>query len=136
VSADPKASKRAMRAVPGGDVRVPTIAVHTVADPLVLVQNESILADLAQMTGDSANLLQLYSAPPRRYAQAGPAPYGAGHCNFTNSTRVGVIDLLDTWVSTGKRPSDAEILTATGESGIDLQYRPPAWPVGPAGDGG
>lgn len=131
VPADPSARKQAAKSRAEGEVAVPTIAVHTAADPLVLVQNQSVLAELAARNGANEDLMQLYSVPPRRFATEGPAPYGAGHCNFTKATRVGVIELLDDWVGTGKRPTPEQVAAAMPESGIDPGYQPPAWPVGP-----
>jgi len=43
---------------------VPTITMHTEADPLVIVQNESVLAARATANHDDQRLAQFYVAPP------------------------------------------------------------------------
>lgn len=109
-----------------GDLHVPTLTMHTEADPLILVQNESVLRRRAAQHGDSALLLQLFVAPPARYAVA---PYGAGHCAFSLQQRVGAIETLDRWVRTGKRPAPAAVAAALGP-GLDAGYVPGPWPAG------
>lgn len=133
VTADPEAAKRAARYVAAGQLQVPTISLHTSADPLVLVQNQSVFTDSVNSAQAQPDLLSLFVVPPRRFALDGPAPYGAGHCNFTRATRVGAIELLDGWVRTGTRPDPEQVVAAIPDSGIDLQYVPPEWPVGGAG---
>ena len=77
-----------------------------------------------------ASLVQLYTAPPPTYPEKPGAPYGAGHCNFTTSSRVAVVDLMDRWVRDGVYPGSQAIATAMGlTSGYDPIYQPPAWPA-------
>ncbi len=118
---------------PTGDIRVPTITLHTRADPLVLVQNETVFADrVKQSRSRTADLVQLYTVAPRKYAA--PAPYGAGHCNFTTAERVAALTLLDGWVRQGGYPAAGAIATAfTGDQGLDLAFRPGPWPAAGAG---
>ncbi len=81
VGANAKARKAASRlGNPSGDLSDPTVTMHTVHDPLVIVQNERVFAKRVASRGDGERLLQLYIRPPS-YTSA--APYGAGHCNFT-----------------------------------------------------
>ena len=118
---------------PTGDIRVPTITLHTRADPLVLVQNETVFADrVKQSRSRTADLVQLYTVAPRKYAA--PAPYGAGHCNFTTAERVAALTLLDGWVRQGGYPAAGAIATAfAGDQGLDLAFRPGPWPAAGAG---
>jgi hypothetical protein len=114
---------------PTGELRVPTVTLHTAADPLVLVQNESLFADRVRAANRQGRLLQLYVTPPRTFSA--PAPYGAGHCNFTAQQRLSAVELLDGWVRTGQRPSTARVRSVVVRApGIDLGYLPPDWPTG------
>jgi hypothetical protein len=117
---------------PTGEIRVPTITLHTTADPLVLVQNESLFAARVRAANRQGRLLQLYVTPPKTFST--PAPYGAGHCNFTDQQRLTTIELLDTWVRTRQRPSATGVHAAiSGVPGMDAGYLPPAWPSVSAG---
>ena len=81
---------------PSGAVKVPTITMHTKADPLVIVQNQTFFRDRYQAQQEAGNVLgglvQLYTVPPPEYSQESGAPYGAGHCNFTPQSRIAVIE--------------------------------------------
>ena len=113
---------------PTGDLRVPTLTLHTTKDPLVLVQNESLFAGRVAKHDDQGSLLQLYVAPPPSYTA--PAPYGAGHCNFTTQQRLAVVDLLDRWVRSGRKPDAGVQADALYDAkGVDQTYRPPGWPA-------
>ncbi|KQX66639.1 alpha/beta hydrolase [Angustibacter sp. Root456] len=129
VSASPAArEKAAALGEPSGDLRVPTITMHTTDDPLVLVQNERLFRDRVGSRGRTAQLLQLYVEPPKTYAA--PAPYGAGHCNFTVAQRLAVVDLLDSWVRTRARPDAARLAVALYDArGVTKDFVPPPWPV-------
>jgi hypothetical protein len=106
---------------------VPTLTLHTTDDPLVLVQNESLFRGRVQHAGRDGDLLQLYVAAPKTYAA--PAPYGAGHCNFTSGQRLAMIDLLDTWVRSGRRPDAAVLADALYDvRGVVTDFAPPPWP--------
>jgi hypothetical protein len=116
---------------PTGAIKDPTITLHTVADPLVLVQNETVFeeraADNPDRTGD---LVQLYSVPPDTYDPGAGAPYGAGHCNFSEDERLGVITLLDQWARDGVYPALGAVDAAMGQdNGIEPNYQPPPWPA-------
>jgi pimeloyl-ACP methyl ester carboxylesterase len=110
-----------------GKVSHPTVTLHDEQDPLVIPQNERVLGDRFFASGDSANLTQLFTKPPATYAA--PAPYGAGHCNFTDGEQVALVAALDDWVRTGVRAtpqSAAKLFTAP--TGYDVEYQPPAFP--------
>jgi pimeloyl-ACP methyl ester carboxylesterase len=110
-----------------GQVVVPTLTMHTEADPLVLVQNESVLASRTRAAGHSGNLVQLYIAPPAAYSESGKAPYGAGHCNFSDQQRVGLITVLDNWVRHAAYPVQSGIAAPIG-TGYSPAYVPGPWP--------
>lgn len=115
---------------PTGDLTAPTVTLHTRADPLVLVQNETVFADkVAASSRRKADLVQLYTAAPTKYAK--PAPYGAGHCNFTTAERVGAVTVLDNWVRRGRYPVGPAVTEAFGsDHGLAPGYRPGPWPAG------
>ncbi len=113
---------------PTGAVVDPTITLHTTADPLVLVQNETVFGERVAANPDrTADVVQLYSSAPATYTEA---PYGAGHCNFSADERIGVITLLDRWAREGLYPTGGAITAAMGEeNGIQPAYRPGPWPA-------
>lgn len=110
-----------------GALTVPTLTMHTVDDPLVLVQNETVFAGRVADKQQSGRLVQLYIAPPATYSETTKAPYGAGHCNFSDGQRVGLIDALDAWVRQGVYPNQAGIGPVIGE-GLQPSYIPGPWP--------
>jgi pimeloyl-ACP methyl ester carboxylesterase len=128
VSADSAAVKKARKdgGEPSGTIEMPTLTLHTAADPLVAVQNQSLLRDAS---GSTQDLVQLFTVAPDTFPAKPGAPYGAGHCNFTPDSRVGMIDLLDQWVRGGQAPTDAAVLEAFGaDSGFDPTFEPGPWP--------
>ena len=128
VSADTAAVKKARKdgGEPSGTIEMPTLTLHTAADPLVAVQNQSLLRDAS---GSTEDLVQLFTVAPDTFPAKPGAPYGAGHCNFTPDSRVGMIDLLDQWVRGGQAPTDAAVLEAFGaDSGFDPTFEPGPWP--------
>ena len=130
INPDPAArDKFATLGTPTGDVRVPTLTVHTEADPLVLVQNEAVFAGkVSASEKKTADLVQLYTKAPATYPK--PAPYGAGHCNFTGGEVTGTLTVLDNWVRGGTYPAGPVVTTAFGsDTGLDLTYRPAPWPA-------
>ena len=135
VAADATARTKAQKTGgdPQGTVQKPTITLHTAADPLVIVQNESFFKSRydAAVSGGKAtrDLVQLYTVAPETYPEDPGAPYGAGHCNFTSQSRVAVIDLLTDWVQRGTYPGTAAIARAMGtESGFVADFQPGPWP--------
>jgi pimeloyl-ACP methyl ester carboxylesterase len=130
ISPDPAArAKFTALGTPRGDIAVPTLTLHTEADPLVLVQNEGVFAaKVAGSTAKTADLVQLYTKAPARYANR--APYGAGHCNFTTAELTGSVAALDSWVRGGIYPTGTAVTAAFGsDPGLDLSYRPARWPA-------
>ena len=127
---DAARAKFAGLGTPTGAIRVPTLTLHTEADPLVLVQNESVFAGtVAASTAKTADLVQLYTKAPAHYPK--PAPYGAGHCNFTSGELTGSVTALDGWVRGDVYPTGPAVTAAFGsDPGLDLSYRPGPWPAG------
>ena len=117
---------------PTGALTVPTLTMHTEDDPLVIVQNESVLAARADKKKGSAELVQLYVAPPAKYSESSGAPYGAGHCNFTDQQRVALVSTLDSWVRNAVYPVPVGVAGAFG-TGLDPAYAPGPWPAGNTG---
>ncbi|MFN8156689.1 MAG: hypothetical protein U0R68_04680 [Candidatus Nanopelagicales bacterium] len=135
VKADPAATAKALAegGDPKGTITRPEITLHTAADPLVIVQNETFLLDryTAQQAkgGATAGLVQLYTVAPTTYPESPGAPYGAGHCNFTSESRVAVIGLLNDWVQKGIYPGSGAIAAAMGDaSGYAPTFTPGPWP--------
>ena len=112
-----------------GNIVVPTVTMHTEDDPLVLVANETILAGRAAAAGKSGSLVQLYVAPPTSYSESAGAPYGAGHCNFSDEQREGLISTLDSWVRTSVYPVASGVASKFGP-GLDPTFSAPPWPSG------
>ncbi|MGZ4615625.1 MAG: alpha/beta hydrolase family protein [Actinomycetes bacterium] len=132
VTADPAARAKAEKlGDPTGNLQDPTITMHTKADPLVLAQNETVFAHRAQVSKKrTADLVQFYTLPPTTYSATSGAPYGAGHCNFTTSQRVGIITLLDDWVHKGTVPVGGAISKAFGDDpSVTQLYNPGPWPA-------
>ena len=115
-----------------GALAAPTITMHTVADPLVLVQNEHVFAGRVQSHKASGDLVQLYIAPPTTYDESNGAPYGAGHCNFTDQQRSGLLTALDNWVKRDVYPVPDGLSGELGPDGLDAAYAAGAWPEGSA----
>jgi hypothetical protein len=111
-----------------GKIVVPTVTMHTEADPLVIVQNETVLAARAAKQGDSGSLSQLYIKAPASYSTKTGAPYGAGHCIFSDQQRVALIGTLDRWVRSSVYPS-AQGLTGQFGTGLDVTYVGRPWPA-------
>jgi hypothetical protein len=128
VSAEPAARTRLQElGQPTGALTVPTLTVHTAADPLVIVQNETLFGERVTDSGEAAQLRQLFTVAPRSFTP--PAPYGAGHCVFTTGEWVSGVLLADEWAETGQAPSDEQIRATFGtNTGLNLQYLPQPWP--------
>jgi hypothetical protein len=112
-----------------GALHVPTLTMHTEADPLVLVANETIFADRVHARNDDGDLVQLYVKAPATYSETTGAPYGAGHCNFSDQQRVALINTLDSWVRGGVYPVPVGVAAKFGP-GLDPTYTPGPWPSG------
>jgi len=110
-----------------GALTAPTITMHTEDDPLVLVQNETVFLNRVAGKNQTGKLVQLYVAPPATYPESSGAPYGAGHCNFSDGQRTGLITALDNWVRRGVYPNQAGLGSVLG-AGLDPAYVPGPWP--------
>ena len=71
--------------------------------------------------------MQLYIAPPSTFCEQDKAPYGAGHCNFSDGQRLGLLTALDNWVRTSTYPGQGGIGGLIGQ-GFDPVYLPGPWP--------
>ena len=77
VSADPAASTKFEKLRDTvGELTVPRLTMHKEHDPLVLVANETVLAQRVQARAVNGRLAQLYIAPPASHSQSTGAPYG------------------------------------------------------------
>jgi hypothetical protein len=112
----------------------PIVTLHTAADPVAILANESLFSDwAAQASGQEIRWLSVnVSYPPAPYPPDGRAPYGAGHCNFTVDSVLGAVQVLDDWVALGRFPTWAGNAEAFGpNSGFTGPVRLPAWPNSP-----
>ena len=107
----------------------PTVTMHTQYDPLVILQNEAVFADVVNKAGKSSLLHQLWVSPPATYTDGSPAvstdgaPYGAGHCNFTTDQYLAVVQTLNGWVTSGSYTAPAQA------GGLRTSLSVPAWPA-------
>lgn len=116
-----------------GEMKVPTVTLHTQYDPLAIVQNEGDLVGKAVEVGnDSRKLLSAnVTSPPMFYDEKEPAKYGVGHCNFTDESVVGAVRVLNEWVRDSKFPTKMSIQEALGaDSGFDPDFPLFIWPGG------
>lgn len=61
---------------------------------------------------------------------APPAPYGAGHCNFTDAEQLGLVATLDAWVRTGVKATPVSAAKLfTSPTGLDPAYYPLPFPL-------
>ncbi|HUS09125.1 MAG TPA: hypothetical protein VMZ30_01575 [Pyrinomonadaceae bacterium] len=75
--------------------------MHTIIDPLVVVANESVYAELITAAGREDQLFQTYTN-------------GNGHCNFTGTQFLTAVGAIDVWVRTGVKPTNAFFPAALG----------------------
>lgn len=113
---------------PSGDLVQPTIALHTIDDPVTIAQNVSVFTDRVQTQGALERLQAWFTAPPDVFAVDPGAPFGAGHCNFAPEVRVAALAALDGWVESGAAPAQTPDLLGSG-SGYQPGVRAPAWPL-------
>ena len=81
-----------------GELAVPLLDIHTTADQLVPVEQESAFADKVREAGKSALLRQAYVA-------------AQGHCDFTDAEAVAALDTVDRRVTTGHWGDSADAAT-------------------------
>ena len=114
---------------PTGVLSDPTVTMHTQYDPLVILQNEAVFADVVNKAGKTSLLHQLWVSPPASYTDGSPAvstdgaPYGAGHCNFTTDQYLAVVQTLNGWVTSGSYTAPAQA------GGLRTSLSVPAWPA-------
>ena len=115
-----------------GALQAPVLSLHTAADPLVIVANQTVFSEVVTALGSAELLVTGITVAPSMFPEDPGAPYGAGHCNFTSATRVGAIEALSEWVRTGVPPTAETLTTALGtDSGLDPSFRLPPWPLQP-----
>lgn len=122
-SATARAKARTFGA-PTGAVTRPVVTMHTVHDPFVTASNEALFASKVAVMGAGANVLQLWIAPPASYTTAA---YGAGHCTFTTTQWLALLDTLESFVAQG-RPTAGEVAALwAGVPGLDQAFVPLPW---------
>ena len=77
---------------PSGDLRIPTLSIHTTRDPVVPIFHEGVYAGRATTKGANSMLVQRSIT---RY----------GHCTFAIGEMTNAFRTLADWVSTGVRPT-------------------------------
>jgi pimeloyl-ACP methyl ester carboxylesterase len=131
VAADPAVRAEVTRQLdPTGAIRQPVVTLHNALDPVAVLEHEAAYGALVAGQGSTGDLLQLTAVPPPQWTGAGAVPpEGVGHCRFTDSEQVGMIEVLDEWVTTGVRPGPTAIWRAFGgDAGLRLGYAFPPWP--------
>jgi hypothetical protein len=114
-----------------GEILQPTITLHTAFDSITIAPNVTWFADLVVAQGRQDDLLTLFTTPPATFPVDPGAPFGAGHCNFTPESRLAALGLLDQWVESGERPTEAQVQGALGaDSGYTPGFDPGPWPQG------
>ncbi len=79
---------------PTGEVRMPTLTVHSVGDGLVIVENERAYLDTLTAAGREGNLFQTYTSP-----------ISDGHCPFSRAEFEGAFHALLAWAQSGNPPT-------------------------------
>jgi hypothetical protein len=109
---------------PTGNLRVPTVSMHGIDDPLAIVQNETLLGEAVKAKDQTKRLIQLFIAPD----DTEPAK-GYIHCAFSANQDIGLIETLDQWVRQGPRPASNDVVDNVG-GGFDSSYAALKWPSG------
>jgi pimeloyl-ACP methyl ester carboxylesterase len=87
---------------PTGELRVPTLTLHTMRDPAIPVFHERLFADAVTRAGAGDRLVQ---RTVQRF----------GHCAFSDAEVLSSFDALVSWVRTGIRPAGGD---ATDNPGV------------------
>lgn len=139
VQADPAARATANEEFPKpAGLTGPVLTLHTSADPVAIVANQSLLAGwVEQAEPTSLRWLNVnVASPPATYPESGVAPAGAGHCAFTTQSVLGAVQVLDDWVGQGRFPTWAGNAEAFGpDSGFSGPPALPPWPQSPTTPG-
>ncbi|NEC87563.1 DUF6351 family protein [Streptomyces sp. SID12501] len=125
ITADPAAVRTAQRTSSAGQgLEVPLLDIHTTADNLVPVEQETRFAARVRASGDGALLQQAYVERQ-------------GHCNFTTAEIVAALHALEHRVETGRWDAvatPAELQRSATALGLDgaayVPYRPAPLTVG------
>ncbi|NEK56709.1 alpha/beta hydrolase [Geodermatophilus sabuli] len=106
VVADPAAvADLARSSTVTGELEVPELAIHTVADELVPVEHEDWYAELVRRAGEERQLRQAYVQ-------------GTGHCEFQAAEQVAALQALEQRLDTGRwgRVAQPERLNAAADA--------------------
>ena len=94
-----------------GTIKKPVLNLHNEIDRLVPVSHESAYKETVEAAGNSDLLFQAYTT-------------AVGHCEFSSTQLVTTAKVLDAWVATGARPTNADFPAGQG---FDQSFVPPAW---------
>lgn len=92
-----------------GKIKNPVLTMHTKVDPLVTVSQEFEYAQTVAAAKRSESLFQTYTN-------------GNGHCAFSGPQIITAVNNINSWVTTGTRPTAANFPTALG---FDSAFVPP-----------
>lgn len=95
-----------------GNIKKPLLSMHAVHDGLATVDNESVYRSIVESAGKGDSLLQVYTD-------------GVGHCTFTETQTMTLIQGMESWLNTGTKP-DLSFFPAS--QGFVHAFQPPAWP--------
>ena len=95
-----------------GTLRRPVITLHTTADSLADIRNESAYRAAVQWWGREKYLTQAYVN-------------AVGHCAFTSKQLLSALAAMERWLDSGVQP-DASVFS--GAEGFDNRFVPPPWP--------
>ncbi len=84
-----------------GKIKNPVLTMHTIVDPLVTVSQEFEYAETVAAAKRSGSLFQTYTN-------------GNGHCAFSGAQLVTAVNAINTWVTTGTKPTQANFPVALG----------------------
>lgn len=99
-AADPQAAA-ALRAdgEPTGALPVPAVSIHSINDPQVVVEQESMYRDAVRAVGNGARLVQAFTDEPEHAAQSAPELAAA-------------LDAVQHWIDKGEKPTPQTIAAA------------------------
>lgn len=92
-----------------GKIKHPVLTMHTIVDPLVTVSQEYEYKETVEAAGREKSLFQTYTN-------------GIGHCAFTGPQLITAVTAINSWVSTGVKPTAANFPAALG---FDPRFVPP-----------
>jgi hypothetical protein len=84
-----------------GKIKNPVLTMHTQFDPLVTVSQEYEYAQTVNSAGRGNLLFQAYTN-------------GNGHCSFTGPQLITAVNVINNWVTTGVKPTDAAFAGVPG----------------------